>query len=59
MLVGIVIGTQVPQAPDASKSQAKIVIDVGGFHLAPSMTIILAIHALHWSKMASWKTNGR
>jgi hypothetical protein len=47
MFAKIIITMQVPQAPDVSKSQAKTVIDVGGFHLAPNMTIILAVHALH------------
>jgi hypothetical protein len=50
---------QVPQTLIAYKSQTKIILDVGGFHLAPSMTIILAIHALHLSKMASLKIDGR
>jgi hypothetical protein len=49
----------VPQAPNASKSQTKIIFDVGGFHLAPSMTIVLAIHASHLSRMASWKMDGQ
>jgi hypothetical protein len=53
MLAGIIIAMQVPQAPSACKSETKTVIDVGGFHLAPNMTIILAIHALHLSRMAS------
>ncbi len=59
MLIGIIIATQVPQALCVSKSQNKIILDVGGFHLAPNMTIILTVHALHLSKMASWKTDGR
>jgi hypothetical protein len=59
MFVGIIIAMQVPQAPSASKSQTKIVLDVGGFHLAPIMTIIIAVHALHLSRMANWKMNGR
>jgi hypothetical protein len=42
MLAVIVITMQVPQALSASKSQTKIVLDVGGFHLAPNMTIVLA-----------------
>jgi hypothetical protein len=54
----IIIPMQVAQAPGASKSQTKIILDVGGFHLALSMTIILAIHALYLSIMASWKMNG-
>jgi hypothetical protein len=58
MFVGIIIATQVPQALCAFKSQNEIVLDVGGFHLAPNMTIILTVHALHLSKMASWKTDG-
>jgi hypothetical protein len=58
MLARIIIVTQVPQTPSASESQTKIIFDVGGFHLALSMTIILATHALHLSRMASWKTNG-
>ncbi len=41
MLIGIVIAMQVPQTPGASKSQTKIVFDVGGFHLTPSMTVVL------------------
>jgi hypothetical protein len=48
-----------PQALVASKSQTKTIIDVGGLHFAPSMTIILAVHALYLSRMASWKTNGQ
>jgi hypothetical protein len=59
MLEGIIITMQVPQASSVSKSQTKTILDVGGCHLAPSMTIILAIHALHLSKMASWKTYGQ
>jgi hypothetical protein len=35
-----------------------MIFDVGGFHLAPNMTIILVIHALHF-KMANWKANGQ
>ncbi len=58
MLVGIIIATQVPQALCAYKSQNKIVLDVRGFHLVPNMTIVLALHALHLSKMVNWKTNG-
>jgi carbon starvation protein CstA len=42
MFIGIVVAMQVPQAPSASKSQTKTVLDVGSFHLAPSMTIVLA-----------------
>jgi hypothetical protein len=49
----------VPQALVVSKSQTKTIINVGGFHFAPSMTIILAVHALHLSIMANWKTNGQ
>jgi len=49
---------QVPQAPSVFKSQTKIILDVGGFHLTPSMTIILAVHALHLFRMANWKTDG-
>ncbi len=48
-----------PQAPSAFKSQTKIIFDVGGFHLAPSMTIVLLVLALHLSKMVSWKMDGR
>jgi hypothetical protein len=59
MLGRIVNTTQVPQAPSAFKSQIEIVLDVGDFHLTPNMTIVLAIHALHLSRMTSWKTNGR
>jgi hypothetical protein len=50
---------QVPQAFGVYRSQSKIIFDVGGFHLAPNMTIILTIHALYLSKMANWKTNGQ
>jgi hypothetical protein len=50
---------QVPRALGASKSQTKIVLNVGGFHLAPNMTIILVIHALHLSIMANWKMDGQ
>jgi hypothetical protein len=35
-LTRIIITTQVPQALGVSKSQTKIVFDVGGFHLAPT-----------------------
>jgi hypothetical protein len=49
----------VPQTLVASKSQTKTIIYVGGFQFAPSMTIILVVHALHFSRMASWKTNGQ
>jgi hypothetical protein len=42
MFVKIIIAMQVPQASGASKSQTKILFDVGGFHLAPNMTIVLA-----------------
>jgi hypothetical protein len=58
MLTGIIITMQVPQAPSAFKFQTKIVLDVGGFHLAPSMTIVVVVHALHLFRMASWKMNG-
>ncbi len=58
MFIGIVIATQVPQAPSAYKSQTKTNLDVGGLHLAPSMTIVLVVHALHLSRMASWETDG-
>jgi hypothetical protein len=58
MLTGIIILTQVPQVPSASKSQTKTILDVGGFHLAPSMTIVLVVHALHLSRMASWEMDG-
>jgi hypothetical protein len=49
---------QLPQAPSASKSQTKIVYDIGIFHLAPSMTIVVVVHALHLFRMANWKMNG-
>jgi hypothetical protein len=49
----------VPQALVASKSQTKTILNVGGLQFAPSMTIILAVHALHLSRMANWKTNGQ
>jgi hypothetical protein len=58
MLLGIVIATWVPQAHGASQSHTKTILDVGGFHLAPSMTIALVVHALHLSKMASWNMDG-
>jgi hypothetical protein len=58
MFTRIIIATQVPQASSASKSQTKTILDVGGFHLAPNMSIVLVIHTLHLSKMANWKTNG-
>jgi hypothetical protein len=48
----------VPQALVASKSQTKTILDVGGLHFAPSMTIIFVVHALHLFRMANWKTNG-
>jgi hypothetical protein len=50
---------EVPQAPSALRSQTKIVLNVGGLHFAPSMNIILAIHALHLFRMDNWKTNGK
>jgi hypothetical protein len=59
MLVRIIITTQVTQALGAFKSQTKTILDVGGFHHTLSMTIVLIVHALHLSKMASWKTNGQ
>jgi hypothetical protein len=59
MFVGIIIAMQVPQAPGAFKSETKIIPDVEGFHLAPNMTIVLVVHALHLSIMVSWKMNGR
>jgi len=59
MLVRFIKVTQVPQAPSAFKSQTKIIFDVGGFHFAPSMTIILAVHALHLFRMVNWNTNGK
>ncbi len=59
MFTRIVITTQVPQELGASKSQAKTILDVGGFHLALNMTIVLVVHALHFSKMANWKMNER
>jgi hypothetical protein len=43
----------VPQTSGASKSQTEIVFYVGDIHFAPSMTIVLVVHALHLSKMAS------
>jgi hypothetical protein len=58
MLTIIIIAMQVPQTLIASKSQTKTIFDVGGFHLALNMTIVLVIHALHLSRMASWKTDG-
>ncbi len=59
MFTRIVIATQVPQALGPSKSQTKIVLNIGGFRLTPSMTIVLVVHALHLSKMANWKMDGR
>jgi hypothetical protein len=59
MFEKVVITTQVPQAHGVFKSQAKTILDVGGFYLALNMTIVLAIHALHFSKMACWKINGQ
>ncbi len=59
MLARTIIATQVLQAPSASKSQTKIIFNVGGFHLAASMTIILVVHALHLSRMANPKMDGR
>jgi hypothetical protein len=53
MFTRIVIATQMSQAPSASKSQAKTVINVGGFHLAPNMTIIFIVHALYLFRMAN------
>jgi hypothetical protein len=44
---------QMPQALGASKSQTNFFFDVGGIHFTPSMTIVLVVHALHLSKMAS------
>jgi hypothetical protein len=59
MFVIIIIATQAPQALGASKSQTKIVLDVGSFHLAPNVTIVCVVHNLHLSIMVSWKTYGR
>jgi hypothetical protein len=43
----------VPQALVASKFQTKTNLDVGGLQFAPNMTIILAVRALHLSKMGN------
>jgi hypothetical protein len=59
MLIGIITAMQVPQALGVFKSETKFFFDVGGFHLAPSMTIILVVHALHLSRMANWKMDGQ
>ncbi len=55
MFVGIIIITQMPQETSVYKSQTKIVLDVGGFHLIPNMTIVLAVHASH---LSNWKMDG-
>jgi hypothetical protein len=49
----------VPQTPSAYRSQTKIVLDVGGLHFAPSMTIILTVHALHCLKWSIGRQMGR
>jgi len=59
MLVRIIKVMQVPQAPNAFQSQTKIVLNVGGLHFSPSMTIVLTVHALHLFRMVNWKTNGK
>ncbi len=59
MFARIIITMQVPQTLGASKSQTKIILDVGGFHLTPNMTIALAVHALHLSRLANWNTDGQ
>jgi hypothetical protein len=38
---------QVTQVTNFPKTKPKIILDIGYDHLAPSMAIILCIHALH------------
>jgi hypothetical protein len=47
---------QVTQAMSLLETKPKIVFDISCDHLAPSMAIILSIHALHLRRpMNSWK----
>jgi hypothetical protein len=41
---------QMTQATNLPKAKPKIVFDIGCDHLAPSMAIVLFIHALHFAK---------
>jgi hypothetical protein len=48
---------QVTQATSFPKAHTKIILDIGCDHLAPSMAIILSIHALHLQRPVR-STNG-
>jgi hypothetical protein len=42
--------TQVTQATSLLEAQPKIIFNIDGDHLTPSMVIVLSIHALHFGK---------
>jgi hypothetical protein len=44
---------QVNQPTNLSKVQPKTIFDIGHDHLAPSMAIVLFVHALHFQKAMS------
>jgi hypothetical protein len=47
VLIVVMQTPQVTQATSFLEAQVKIILDIGCDHLAPSMAIILSIHALH------------
>ncbi len=54
----IVLTSKVAHTFATTKTQTKIILDVGCLDLAPNMAIVLPIHALHLSKMPCWLSQG-
>ncbi len=52
--ITIVLTSKVAHTFVITKTQTKVILDVGCLDLAPSMVVMLPIHALHLSKMPYW-----
>jgi len=57
--ITIVLTSKVAHTFVTTKTQTKVIIDVGCLDLAPSMAVVLPIHALHLSKMPYWLSQGQ
>jgi len=50
--------TKVTQAMNPLEVQPKIIFNIGGDHLTPSMAIILFVHALHFGRDVGMGSKG-
>jgi hypothetical protein len=55
----IILASKVSNTFCHFKLEAKIILDVGGHHSRPNVTIIFSIHVVHLSQISIFVRNGR